>query len=331
MFIGGIVLKNKYINKFNKLMSDYKKKKHTFSRKLAFYNLVYDFNGSSFKNPQIQSFTFHNKSNIVNKYIEKYCTIALKEINNLERFEINNKSNYIIWTFWNKNIEEAPELVQYCVEQMKHVFQINGYKVNVLSSKDILDYIDIPNYILEKVKSGKIGLALFSDFIRISLLEKYGGLWIDPTCYCTEKISDNLLNLKFYSCRTNNSNSSLVSKEQWANYCLGTNESHSCLYSFLRKVLLEYWKYENCEVDYLLTDYLIRFAYNNILEVKKAIDCLPENNIHRGSLMKMLNNPYEKSCWEEMISDTWLFKLTYKQKLSKIQDAKITYYGYISK
>ena len=40
--------------------------------------------------------------------------------------------------------------------------------------------------IVEKWKRGIIGPAHFSDLIRLELLVRYGGYWIDATVYCTD-------------------------------------------------------------------------------------------------------------------------------------------------
>ena len=39
----------------------------------------------------------------------------------------------------------------------------------------------------EKFEKGKIGMAHFSDLLRISLLAKWGGMWIDSTALCTDE------------------------------------------------------------------------------------------------------------------------------------------------
>jgi len=158
-----------------------------------------------------------------------------------------------------------------------------------------------------------MGLALFSDFVRISLLEKYGGLWVDSTCYIID-IPNQVKQYAFFSCKSDKNTYHLISHEQWANYCLGTNQKHSKLYQFLKNILVCYWKKENIDVDYLLTDYLIRFAYDNLDEVRIDIDELPCNNPRRGVLIGMLNKPFDIMFWKKITTETWLFKLTYKHE-----------------
>ena len=55
-----------------------------------------------------------------------------------------------------------------------------------------------------------------------------------------------------------------------------------------------YWKEEKSDIDYLLTDYLIRWAYDNIESVKDDIDILPVNNVNRGKLLPILNDEFNE-------------------------------------
>ena len=45
--------------------------------------------------------------------------------------------------------------------------------------------MELPGYIVEKWGKGQIPAALFSDLLRLQLLIKYGGMWIDSTVFCS--------------------------------------------------------------------------------------------------------------------------------------------------
>ena len=60
----------------------------------------------------------------------------------------------------------------------------------VLTSKNFLEYVSFPGYIIDKYKKGFIENAHFSDLLRLELLNTYGGLWIDSTVLVTDKIND---------------------------------------------------------------------------------------------------------------------------------------------
>ena len=297
-------------NKIRTLKKSFIKKNSYFPFSLALSSVLYDLNGSSLKSKKLQTFFLNKKSEIIFKYLKTYEKDILDLIDENKTDKIVGK--YHIWTFWYQGLEYAPNIVKQCCDRMIKNFDEENYVVHILDIKSIDQYIDIPNYIRDKVNDGRIGLALFSDFVRISLVEKYGGLWIDPTCYCMHPLQE-LRNYSFFSCKTNNMNPLLISKEQWANYCLGSSEKHSLLFQYLRLFLLDYWKNEETDIDYLLTDYLIRMAYNSIPSIKREIQSLEEINVKRGSLLCLLNEKYDNSKYNELGEQTWIFKLTYKQ------------------
>ena len=316
-------------NKIRAWKKNFASKTHNFGISLACYSFLFDFNSSVTHMDRLQSYFLNKKSKFVFEYVEKYNKAALIGIDIKKEEKLVEM--YPVWTFWFQGFDKAPYIVQKCSEQMERAFCNKKYKVYKLDLSNIDKYIDIPKYIKEKVESGNIGLALYSDFIRISLIEKYGGIWIDSTCYCLEPIQD-LTTYPFFSCKTNNLNPLLTSKEQWANYCLGSSKKHELLFQYLRGFLLEYWKNENSDVDYLLTDYSIRLAYNNLSVVKERIDSLEENNVNRGKLMPMLNDVYDENKLNEITSNTWLFKLTYKQQLKQYDaNNNETFYGKLFK
>ena len=316
-------------NKINQLKQAYKSKK-LFSKKLARYNLFYDINGATLKNYRLQSNLQNKKSKIIFEYIDKYCKESVKLLQKEEIQNIKKDEPFYIWSFWYQNLESAPIIVKKCIENFFNITKNSNFIFKILTIENVQAYIEIPEYILTKVKNKKMNMALFSDFVRISLLEKYGGLWLDSTCYCYKKIPDDIKEYEFFSCKTDNGNKTLISKEQWANYCLGTNQKHNVLYQFLRNSLILYWKNEDSDVDYLLTDYLIRWAYNNIEKVRKSIDNLPINNKNRGSLLPILNNAYDSEKFEKLVKDTWIFKITYKKDLKLFtKENKETFYHHI--
>lgn len=89
-------------------------------------------------------------------------------------------------------IEKAPEIVKRCVESVDK-FEPNKKHV-VLNLETIKDYVDIPHKYYELLKSGKMGMAHFSDILRTYLLVKYGGCWIDATVLLTDELPDYITN-----------------------------------------------------------------------------------------------------------------------------------------
>ena len=103
--------------------------------------------------------------NIINKY--KY----------LIKKEKNIKENCPIWTMWYQGIEAAPPIVRSCIQSI--IENRVKHPVIIITKYNIDKYIKLPYYIMEKFNKNIITLTHFSDIVRIALLFKYGGYWID--------------------------------------------------------------------------------------------------------------------------------------------------------
>ena len=86
-----------------------------------------------------------------------------------------------IWFCWLQGLEQAPPLVKLCYEALGQ--KLPDREIVVIDAKNVFDYITLPEEIVEKWKRGIIGPAHFSDLIRLELLVRYGGYWIDATVY----------------------------------------------------------------------------------------------------------------------------------------------------
>lgn len=82
----------------------------------------------------------------------------------------------IIWTFWEG---EPNKFVDKCILSWKNYNP--EYKINIITKENYRDYINID---LSKIKHTNDSLARYSDYIRLCILSKYGGIWIDASIIC---------------------------------------------------------------------------------------------------------------------------------------------------
>ena len=99
-----------------------------------------------------------------------------------------------IWLFWNTGLEQAPEIVRTCYQSVK---KYAGRQVVLLTENNVQNYINMPDYLNEKLKSGALPLAIYTDLMRVALLEHYGGTWMDATILLTDGIPQEILNSDF--------------------------------------------------------------------------------------------------------------------------------------
>ncbi|GET13950.1 capsular polysaccharide synthesis protein [Ligilactobacillus agilis] len=97
----------------------------------------------------------------------------------------NNMEDFpkVIWWSWLQGENEAPELAKVCLESLRRNFP--EYKIVVITNDNLGDYIELPQIILDKFNAGWIQGAQFADIIRLNLLAKHGGIWMDATVFCT--------------------------------------------------------------------------------------------------------------------------------------------------
>lgn len=82
-----------------------------------------------------------------------------------------------------QGMENAPALVQKCYESLK--INLKDREIILITAQNRKEYAILPDYIEEKYRKGIITHTHFSDLLRVELLCKYGGTWIDSTVYCS--------------------------------------------------------------------------------------------------------------------------------------------------
>ena len=77
----------------------------------------------------------------------------------------------------------------------------------------------------------------------------------------------------------------------------------------------QYWQDYDEVIDYVLMDYMIDMAYENIPVVKKFLDDVPINNNRVWSLLRILNLPYSQYPYEKIFKGNFLNKLSWKANI----------------
>ncbi|MET0424323.1 MAG: capsular polysaccharide synthesis protein [Actinoplanes sp.] len=88
-----------------------------------------------------------------------------------------------IFIYWGQGFDAAPPLVRACLAALKAGNP--GERVHELTDETIGAYVDVPADIVAKLGDNK---THFSDLVRLVLLEKFGGVWVDGTCFVSEPL-----------------------------------------------------------------------------------------------------------------------------------------------
>lgn len=92
-----------------------------------------------------------------------------------------------IWFFWEQGLDNAPYIVKKCYASWKKYNQ--NWDLILLDGKNICDYLpNLSQVIAKNAKFLEKRKALYADIVRINLLNKYGGVWVDATCFCCQPL-----------------------------------------------------------------------------------------------------------------------------------------------
>ena len=150
----------------------------------------------------------YGQQEVVKKYIDNTDNLLKKNS------PIGDTSN--IWVCWWQGEENMPEVVKVCYRSIK---KLSGKHPVVLITEDNLkDYVQLPQFIMDKYAAGIISRTHFSDILRFYLLKEYGGIWMDITNFLTAEIDSFVpVDSTFYSYKhiTEYNN---VSQGLWTSY-----------------------------------------------------------------------------------------------------------------
>lgn len=266
------------------------------------------------KSAFLSRFFFKEKDKLVYKYISKYNVDSQGIKKNNEEYKVELDNN-IVWTGWLQGYGAAPELVKSCLNNIKN--KSNGHKVIFISDDNIQVYLpDFSKKILDKYHNGEIIPAHFMDIVRVKLIYKYGGLWIDPTVILTKQLTQDEFVNSFFSYKTlpgvwhSNPADSL-----WCTFYMG-GTSGSYFYKLIDGTLSNYWIDNNRYIDYFLLDYVMKLNYLRNKKISETVDKVAISTNSSFELSDLLKKEYSKKNVQKMkkiLKGNAIYKLSYKE------------------
>ena len=243
-------------------------------------------------------------------YLRRYAGDSLPEGYSLTE---PIKDDCPIWVYWHQGFNNAPPIVRKAYSNLKKY--AGAHQVITLDKDNISEYVQFPDYIYEKLRSGKITLTHFSDLLRMALLSNMGGYWIDSTILLSCPLPH--YDTPFYSIRNGRFNPRHVNGGgMWSAFFIGTGRNNAVA-KYILDLFLNYWKRENCLIDYFLVDYSIAMAYYKFKEFKRIIDANPIDNADVVKMATMLNCEFDRKAWNELYHSQVVHKLSWKLPLIK--------------
>lgn len=249
--------------------------------------------------PSYENYSLWHKLNM--DFLRKEITIDynIKECGKIYKVRI--------WTLWWQGDESMPFIIKNTIKSIRNATE---YEVVLITKDNYMSYIELPDAIINKLD--RISLPHLSDYIRVALLAKYGGLWIDSTVFCSDRIPDSVFNSSFYTVKNPSEQNKYIAMGKWNMQVMGTNIIGCPVFVLMKRFLEEYWSKFDRPIDYLFFDCYMNVLYEDNKTFKELIDAVPITNTNMHSLLPVLNEDYNEYGYQRLKENTFFFKLTYK-------------------
>lgn len=238
-----------------------------------------------------------------------------KEVQTKEELELNEmpaKKDYV-WFCWLQGIDSAPKLVQDCYNSIR--YWLKDKEIIVITKENYKQYVEFPDYIIEKWEKGIISNTHFSDLLRLELLIRHGGLWLDATTYLTGPLPNYIEDNNFFVYRNGWMDMEMINMGSWLMY---SKKSNNYLLTETRKLLYKYWKKYNYLKNYFLLHMFFRMVTDENPEEWEKVPMISQIDSHY--MMRELNRKYNEERCIEIMKITSVHKLTYKFETGNIEN-----------
>lgn len=186
---------------------------------------------------------------LVCRYLERYVPY-FKDLPEDEAVSEPGKER--IFSIWLQGEDAAPQIVKACWRSIRrHCAQ----ELVILDENSIFDWIELPDYVVDKWRSGKMRACHFADICRIELLYRHGGLWMDATDYVFAPMPQWLMEQDFFVYMSGEKQRGFYSFIQ---NCFIRGRKGAYLLKAWRQAVLTYWKHEDSTIDYFVHQLLFK-------------------------------------------------------------------------
>ena len=237
------------------------------------------------------------------------------------------KTSNKVWVCWFQGMDNAPTIVKRCYESLKE--NLVSREIILLTSENIKDYVQFPDYIIEKWEKGIITNTHMTDLLRLELLIKYGGTWIDATVYCSQEEREIPAyyfdsDLFVYQCLKPGRDGHSYINSSW----FMTAKSNNKVLLAVRDLCYEYWKKNNDLKEYFLLHCFMGIVLEHF--PKEWSNIMPVCNSTPHILLLRLFEAYDEEVYKVVAKMTPFHKLSYKYD-SKNEELEGTYFAEMMK
>lgn len=263
--------------------------------------------------------------NILEPYLkDKYSPLMLERKACYDDQILEHERSKIVWFCWLQGIEQAPPIVKACLASLKQ--HLTDREIKIVTNDNWHEYVDLPDHIIERWEKKEMPPALFSDILRLQLLIRYGGTWIDSTVLCTgTEYAQKYLDADLFMFQYTAPEEYPSSFRGISNWFISSYTNNVLLLT-LRDMLYAYWKDFDCTLDYYI------FHYFFALLVREYPDLIKEMpygySVWSITLVEHWGEPFNQKKWDKLTSIVNFHKLAYTID-QKMKEDKGNFYNWI--
>lgn len=241
--------------------------------------------------------------------VAKYKHIIHESKARYEAEALPHEHPKVVWWCWLQGEENAPEIVKACLNSLRKNLP-QEYEIRVVDETNWRQWVSLPDYIVAKRRKGQIPPALFSDLLRLELLIKYGGTWIDSTVLCIGEDGYRLLEADlFFFQYTAPGNPKFGGISNWF---ISAHSNHKVLMT-MRDILMAYWRDYDCTLDY----YIFHLFFGGMVKAyPEEINSMPyAYSVDALQLMKHWHEEFDEARFAELTSRSCFHKLSSRPRI----------------
>ena len=224
----------------------------------------------------------------------------------IEKPVIKNDKDEKVFSFWGWNPQ--PDLITSCFESMK---KNCNQQVIILNEKTLSDYIDLPPFIMDLHKNGKMKDAHLADIARVELLYNHGGIWLDSTAFVTAEIPQNILDQDFFVYMANGKFGTPYSYIQ---NCFIRSRKNAYLLDAWRSVIHDWWRGHDYPVEYFQHQIMFKGLVSQDKRAKAHFSKMPKICQDPTHLLwaEFRNQTFDKELFDKITADAFFQKTMYR-------------------
>lgn len=242
----------------------------------------------------------------VSGYLDRYVHL----FDNVPLDDPAEDGNERIFSIWFQGEKNAPEIVKACWRSIRANCRQD---LVILDKNTVLDWVSLPEQVIDKWKRGLIRPAHFADICRVDLLYRYGGVWMDATDFVTAPLPSWLMDANFFMYR---SGSTLKGSYAFVQNCFIRARKFDYLIKCWREAILAYWASEDSAVDYFIHQMLFRKLVEVNPEAARRFSSVPVIQQDPTHVLWFQNadKAFDSAAFDEITSQALFQKTEYKSR-----------------